>query len=56
MSLLAVAMQINMDLPYMTPPVTGGILSALARTRACAGWTTHFVDVYALPSDTCSED
>ncbi|KAI7547684.1 hypothetical protein KC331_g4867 [Hortaea werneckii] len=45
MSLLAVAMQINRDLPYITPSITGGVLSAVARTRACAGWTAHFVDV-----------
>ncbi|KAI7214483.1 hypothetical protein KC333_g5995 [Hortaea werneckii] len=48
MSLLAVAMQVNRDLPYVTPSSTGGVLPALARTRACAGWTAHFVDV------TCS--
>lgn len=54
MSLLAVAMQINRDLPYITPSITGGVLSAVARTRACAGWTAHFVDVYALPPDVRS--
>ncbi|RMZ02651.1 hypothetical protein D0862_05959, partial [Hortaea werneckii] len=48
MSLLAVAMQVNKDLPYVPPSRAGGVLSALARTRACAGWTAHFVDV------TCS--
>ncbi|KAI7401071.1 hypothetical protein KC336_g14749 [Hortaea werneckii] len=48
MSLLAVAMQVNSDLPYEAPSTSSGILSALARARACAGWTAHFVDV------TCS--
>ncbi|KAI7091361.1 hypothetical protein KC356_g702 [Hortaea werneckii] len=48
MSLLAVAMQVNADLPYENSSSTGGGLSALTRTRACAGWTAHFVDV------TCS--
>ncbi|KAI7170296.1 hypothetical protein KC316_g8283 [Hortaea werneckii] len=52
MSLLAVAMQVNRDLPHVSPLSTSGVLSALARTRACAGWTAHFVDVYALPPDT----
>ncbi|KAI7466199.1 hypothetical protein KC351_g14629 [Hortaea werneckii] len=48
MSLLAVAIQLNKDLPYHTPSSTTGGPSALSRARACVGWTAHFVDV------TCS--
>ncbi|RMZ00166.1 hypothetical protein D0862_06825 [Hortaea werneckii] len=48
MSLLAVALQINKDLPHVATSSEHGGPGALARARACIGWTAHFTDV------TCS--
>lgn len=51
MSLLAVALQINKDLPHVATSSEHGGPGALTRARACIGWTAHFTDVYVLLLD-----
>ncbi|KAI7329451.1 hypothetical protein KC315_g6140 [Hortaea werneckii] len=59
MSLLAVALQINKDLPHVATSSEQGGPGALARARACIGWTAHFTDVLKsqnVPSEARSSE